>query len=313
LRQVVPRMTSPGAGQAKSSNTSPGRFPPWRIVLLTPGFAHLMFALNAAPPPRPACAVRMRNQRRKRFGGPGPALPSGAGGLQPRRKTGNSMTRQKAILSWSCGKDSALALHEVRSAGQYELVSLLTTFTAEYDRSCMHGVRISLVEEQAEAIGLPLLKVFIAAGAGNEEYEIAMGRILQEEKDRGVSACVFGDIFLKDLRRYRENKLIKTGLKALFPLWEKNTSSLANLLLDLGFRARVTSVDSRFLEGSFAGRDFDRNFLESLPAQVDPCGENGEFHTFVYDGPIFTRRVAHSKGEVVFRDNRFYYCDLLPG
>ena len=216
----------------------------------------------------------------------------------------------KAVLCWSGGKDSARALYEILG-GQYEVVSLLTTVTRDYERVSMHGVRTALVEEQARSLNLPLEKVFISAGASDAEYETQMRDKLEAFKDRGVSSVIFGDIFLEDLRKYREDKLAQVGMRGVFPLWKRDTSELARSFIELGFKAVTTCVDSRLLDESFVGRLIDEAFLASLPPGVDPCGENGEFHSFVFDGPTFDNPVRFETGEKVLRES-FYFCDLVP-
>lgn len=220
--------------------------------------------------------------------------------------------KEKIIVSWSAGKDSALALHELMRIRLYEIVSLITTVTEDYERISMHGVRRILLERQADSLGLPLEQVYIAKNCSNDEFESKMRKVLLKYHDKGVSAVAFGDIFLEDLRKYREEKLSLIGLKGIFPLWEKNTRELAGKILSLGFDAVVTCVDSQFLDKTFVGRKFDEQFLSALPATVDPCGENGEFHSFVYNGPIFRYCIEHHIGEIVLRDNRFFFCDLMP-
>jgi uncharacterized protein (TIGR00290 family) len=219
----------------------------------------------------------------------------------------------KAILSWSGGKDSALALHEVRKAGQYEIRALLTTITEAYDRSSMHGIRRPLIERQAESLGLPLEEVLLSPVSSNEEYDAKMREVLERYKARSVSTVVFGDIYLEDVRRYREERLASVGMKGLFPLWGRDTTELAQTFGQLGFKAVITCVDTEQLDRSYAGRAFDEEMLASLPEGVDPCGENGEFHSFVYDGPIFKTPISHRTGEVVLRDDRFAFCDIVPG
>jgi uncharacterized protein (TIGR00290 family) len=220
--------------------------------------------------------------------------------------------KEKVMLAWSGGKDSALALYEILQNENYEVAALLTTVTSDYDRISMHGVRRSLLEMQAESLGLALEKVFITAKTSNEQYEAAMRELLTKYKNAGVSTVVFGDIFLEDLKKYREGNLAKIGMKGLFPLWKKDTAKLARTFIDLGFKTIIACVDTNFLDKIFVGRTFNKEFLAELPANIDPCGENGEFHSFVYDGPIFKKRIAHDIGEVVLRENRFYYCDLIP-
>lgn len=218
----------------------------------------------------------------------------------------------KVIVSWSGGKDSARAYYELQKAGRHEIVALLTTVTEGYDRVSMHGVRRSLLEEQAAALGVPVDKIYITQKASNEEYEAKMKAKLLHYRNMGVASLLIGDIFLEDLRRYREQKLAEIGMNGIFPIWKRDTTELAHSFIDLGFKAVIACIDSHVLDKKFVGRDFDEQFLSDLPPGADPCGENGEFHSFVYDGPIFQRPIAHQKGEVVLRDNRFYFCDLLP-
>jgi len=219
---------------------------------------------------------------------------------------------ENVILTWSGGKDCAMALYELQRADGYEVSALLTTVTEDYDRISMHGVRRALLERQAESLGLPLETVFIAKDSSNEDYETKMKSTLLRYQSRGVASVAFGDVFLQDVRRYREDNLVKVGMKALFPLWNRDTAELARLFVDLGFKAVVTCVDSNALDGAFVGREFDGELLSDLPSTVDACGENGEFHSFVYDGPMFRAPVSHEKGEIVLRDGRFWYCDLIP-
>jgi uncharacterized protein (TIGR00290 family) len=216
------------------------------------------------------------------------------------------------LVSWSGGKDSALALNEILKSGIYRVVALLTTVTQDYDRISMHGVRRVLLEQQAASLGFPLEKVLIPKNASNEDYEANMERALAKYRAQGVASVVFGDIFLEDLRKYREDKLASVGMKGIFPLWMRDTKELAKSLFSLGFKAITTCVDTNVLGKEFGGRAIDEQFLVDLPAFVDPCGENGEFHSFVFDGPIFNDAVRFSVGEKVLRDKRFYFCDLVP-
>lgn len=220
--------------------------------------------------------------------------------------------REKVIVAWSGGKDSALALYEVLNSGSYEVLELLTTVTKDYDRISIHGVRRVLLEQQAKALRIPLEEMFITKGASDAEYEGELLKTLKRHRDNGVFSVVFGDIFLEDVRKYREQILAKAGMNGIFPLWKRGTKNLARTFINLGFKAIITSIDSNVLGKSFAGREYEEKFLSDLPANVDPCGENGEFHSFVYDGPLFCERIGFKKGEIVLRDNRFYYCDLLP-
>jgi uncharacterized protein (TIGR00290 family) len=216
------------------------------------------------------------------------------------------------LLSWSGGKDSALALYEMQRSRECEIASLLTTITRDYDRISMHGVRRVLLEEQAQSLGYSLEQVFISNACVNEEYENTMRAVLTKYQAQGVSSVVFGDLFLEEIRKYREEKLAQVNMRALFPLWGKNTIELAHTFIDLGFKAILVCVDSQALDGKFVGRCFDKELLSELPSRVDPCGENGEFHTFVFDGPVFKKPVCFEEGEIVLRDKRFWYCDLLP-
>ena len=217
------------------------------------------------------------------------------------------------LLAWSGGKDSALALREIVHDGRYRVAALLTTVTREYDRISMHGVRRTLLERQAASLGLPLEQVVISPGATNDEYEGKMASTLEALRDRmpGLDTVVFGDLFLADIRAYRERMLARTGMRALFPLWLRDTRALAHEFVRLGYRAVLVCVDADQLTPEFAGREFDADLLRDIPSTVDPCGENGEFHTFVYAGPGFRHAVRHARGPVVVRDRRFVYCDLV--
>lgn len=246
--------------------------------------------------------------------------------------------KEKAIFNWSSGKDSALCLYKIIQEQQYEILCLLTSVNELYQRISMHGVRTELLEAQAENIGFPLIKIQVPEMPTMEAYEKAMTAALIDLKAKGVTASVFGDINLEDLREYRENKLSELGLKGVFPLWKRSTNQLIREFINLDFKAIVTCVNEKYLDKSFTGRVIDYNFLKDLPDNVDPCGENGEFHTFVYDGPIFRQPVIFNKGEIVYRkyvpikqdscstykfntidtndtdspfDYGFWYCDLL--
>jgi uncharacterized protein (TIGR00290 family) len=227
-------------------------------------------------------------------------------------KISSQSSVQNVLFCWSGGKDSSLALYEIMKSGTYSVKSLLTTITDDYDRISMHGVRTVLLEQQVRALNLSLEKVLIGRQSSNEEYEEKMTTVLAHYKNSGINSVVFGDIFLEDLRTYRENNLAKLHMNAIFPLWKKDSIYLANSFIDLGFKAILTCVDTTFLDLSFTGREFDKTLLSDLPSSVDPCGENGEFHTFVYDGPIFDREIRITKGEIVLKDERFSFCDLLP-
>ena len=219
--------------------------------------------------------------------------------------------KKKAIFSWSGGKDSALALYEIQKNQGYEIISLLTTFTKDYDRVSLHGTRRILLERQAESIGLPLHKIFIPKKASSEEYEQKMKKSLVKFQESGVSEVIFGDIFLEDLRKFREEKLSQVGMRAAFPIWKKDTRKLAHQFVELGFKAIVTCVDTKILANKFAGRTIDEQLLAELPPAVDSCGENGEFHSFVSEGPIFRETIPYKLGKAVLRENRFFYFDLI--
>jgi uncharacterized protein (TIGR00290 family) len=219
---------------------------------------------------------------------------------------------EKVLFTWSGGKDSAMALYELQKSKDYEIAALLTSVTEDYDRISMHGVRRILLEQQAQSLGFPLEKLYLTRNSSNEEYEAKMRDKLLQYKSHGVSSVVFGDIFLEDLRKYREDNLAQVGMKGIFPIWKRDTAELARTFIGLGLKAVITCVDSNVLDGNFVGRYFDNRFLSELPGNVDPCGENGEFHSFVYDGPIFQERIRFRRGKVVLRDSRFYFCDLVP-
>jgi uncharacterized protein (TIGR00290 family) len=204
-----------------------------------------------------------------------------------------------------------MALESLLAGGRYEIAALLTTLTRETDCISMHGVSRSLLERQAESLGFPLEQIFIPKGASNQVYETALEQALTAYRETGVDAIVFGDLFLEDIRQYREKLFSRLGMRPLFPLWQRNTAALIGEFLERGFKAVVTCVNSVALDSSFAGRTIDRRFLSELPSSVDPCGENGEFHTFVYDGPLFKQQVTFSLGAVTLEGGH-YYCDLLP-
>jgi uncharacterized protein (TIGR00290 family) len=221
--------------------------------------------------------------------------------------------KEKIILSWSGGKDSAMALHALLQSGRYEIVSLLTTVSEQYERISHHGVRVELLEQQAASLGIPLHMLYLTQdNCSLEDYEALMKKTMLEYKDKDVLTVAFGDVFLQDLRDYRERNLAKVGMEAIFPIWGRDTTEIVRTFIALGFMAHLTCVDNEKLGREFAGRLIDAGLIRDLPDGVDPCGENGEFHSFVYDGPIFQRPVDINVGEVVLRDVR-YFADLLPG
>lgn len=215
------------------------------------------------------------------------------------------------LFCWSGGKDSAMALYALRQQTDYRAVALLTTVTETYDRISMHGVRRALLQRQAQFIGLPLHEVLIPPQCVNPIYESRMEAALRMYLNEGLRTVAFGDIFLEDLRAYREKNLARIGMNAIFPIWKRDTHELARHFLAHGFRAFTACVDPKILAPTFVGRELNESFFADLPPHADPCGENGEFHTFVFDGPIFQRPVSVRTGVVVERDG-FVFCDLLP-
>jgi uncharacterized protein (TIGR00290 family) len=220
--------------------------------------------------------------------------------------------KEKVLFAWSGGKDSALAFYYFQQSQNYNIQALLTTITKDFDRVSMHGFRTRLLEKQAKEIDFVLEKVSIPKDCSNQMYENIMEHTLIKYKTNGIDKVIFGDIFFEDVRKYRELQLSRLDMIGIFPLWNKNTKKLAEEFIKLGFKAIITCVDSTLLDGGFVGREFDVNLLNELPENVDPCGENGEFHTFVYDGPIFDEGISVKRGEVVVKEGRFYFCDLIP-
>jgi uncharacterized protein (TIGR00290 family) len=221
-----------------------------------------------------------------------------------------STGRTRCALSWSSGKDSAWSLHLLRQDPDIEVVALITTINQEFDRVAMHAVRCRLLEQQAESAGLPLWTVPLPWPCSNQQYEERMRDLCARATREEVRAMAFGDLFLADIRAYREKQLESTGLQPIFPVWHLPTRELALQMIQAGLRAKVTCVDPKVLAPEFAGRDFDAGFLSDLPEGVDPCGENGEFHSFVYDGPMFHKPVPVEVGEIVERDG-FVFADLV--
>ena len=219
--------------------------------------------------------------------------------------------KKRVLLSWSSGKDSAWTLHLLRQDPDVELVGLLTSFNAAVERVAMHAVRRALVEAQADAAGLPLWRIDLPWPCDNAEYEARMQAAVARAREAAVTHVAFGDLFLADIRAYRERMLADTGLAPLFPLWDADTAQLARTMVDAGLRAVLTCVDPRALDGRYAGRAFDHALLDELPATVDPCGERGEFHTFCHAGPMFGHAIAVATGEHVSRDG-YCYADVLP-
>jgi len=220
-------------------------------------------------------------------------------------------TRQRTLLSWSSGKDSAWSLHLLRRDPHIEIAALLTTFNGAADRVAMHAVRRELVEAQARRMALPLWSVDLPWPCSNAVYENLMQGMCRRATAEGITAVAFGDLFLQDIRDYRVRQLKATGLRPLFPVWQIPTAELARELIRAGVKAKVTCIDLAKLDGSYAGREYDSEFLNSLPPGIDPCGENGEFHTFVYDGPFFSSPIGVEAGEKLERDG-FVFADVLP-
>jgi uncharacterized protein (TIGR00290 family) len=217
----------------------------------------------------------------------------------------------KALIAWSSGKDSAWALHEVRRSGDYDIVGALTTITDSFKRVSMHGVRQEVLTTQLEAAGLPMILVSIPYPCPNEVYEARMANALADANAAGVTHVIFGDLFLQDVRAYREQKMAGTGMTPIFPLWQRPTAALAREMIDAGVETYLVCIDLKQLPKEFSGRRFDRALLSELPAAADPCGENGEFHSCVAAGPMFDRRIRVRVGETIERDG-FAYTDLLP-
>ena len=219
--------------------------------------------------------------------------------------------KKPLVVAWSSGKDSALALQKMLETDDYR-ITLLTTVTEGYERVSMHGVREQLLRMQAESLGLPIDIVTIPQACSDEEYRRRMESAMLRHRSTGAGSVVFGDLFLEGIREYREENLAGIGMQPIFPLWQVDTGELSRTFIEAGFRAVITCVDTQALSASFTGRLYDRSFLADLPAEADPCGEKGEFHSFVFDGPIFSKPLGFQRGEVVLRDNRFSFCDLIP-
>lgn len=229
----------------------------------------------------------------------------------------------QAYMNWSGGKDSALCLYKAMQSGSYNITHLLTSLNAVHNRISMHGVRRSLLEMQAHAIGLPLHTIELTEQPSMPDYEAAMLAKVQQLQQAGCTHAIFGDIFLEDLRTYREQKLQQQGIACAFPLWKQDTTELVYEFIQLGFKTMVVCVNSQYLDKSFCGRVIDEDFLRDLPTNVDPCGENGEFHSFVFGAPVFKQPIPVLKGDIVYKEYAapsagekpygFYFCDLLPG
>jgi uncharacterized protein (TIGR00290 family) len=221
------------------------------------------------------------------------------------------MAKKRTLVSWSSGKDSAWTLYQLQQDNDIELVGLVTTVNETHQRVAMHAVRVSLLEQQAKAAGLPLFIIPIPHPCSNELYNQAMNQFFDSIEGQDITHMAFGDLYLEDIRQYRIDNLKNTGLEPLFPLWLKPTDELAQAMLDGGLKTHITCIDPKQLDASFAGREFNKQFLNDLPDSVDPCGEKGEFHSFAYDGPMFKHAISIKAGEVVERDG-FVFADLMP-
>lgn len=231
------------------------------------------------------------------------------------QNVGTLSSVEKVIVSWSGGKDCALSMYEVIVRGEYEVAGLLTTITPDSDRVDMHDIRHGLIEKQAEALGLPLDMVMISSHTSNADYEPSLADVLKRHRDAGVTGVLFGDLFRADLRMYRAVNCARLGLKAIFPLWKRDNLQIMDAFISSGFKAVVTSINANRLEPEFVGRTIDWDFLRSFPTTANVCGEWGEYHTFVYDGPTFTSPIRFTVGDTCDREDlfhRFLFCDLIP-
>ena len=218
--------------------------------------------------------------------------------------------KRKALMSWSSGKDSAWALHKIQHSPEIDLIGLFCTVNKEFDRVAMHGVRVELLQTQAKSIGLPLEIIEIPHPCSNAEYEKIMGQFVERAKNDNIEYFVFGDLFLEDIRSYREEKLKGSGIKPVFPIWGMPTDKLSREMISGGLRTVITCINPKQTPKEFVGKEFDETFLDSLPETIDPCGENGEFHSFVFDGPMFKEKIEIFVGDIVHRDD-FVFADVL--
>ena len=227
------------------------------------------------------------------------------------RASRKRQVKERVVLSWSGGKDSAMAAYQLLASRKYEITELLTTVTEEFDRISMHGVRRELLEQQAEYLGIPLRIMMIPKDCSNEIYEARMRETLGHFKAQGITKMAFGDLFLQDVKQYRDERLAQAGMTGLYPLWMRDTDELVRTFIGLGFKAILACVDTEAIDASFAGREIDHALLADLPESADPCGEYGEYHSFVYAGPIFKEAIACKAGELIRRTPRFNYCDIV--
>jgi uncharacterized protein (TIGR00290 family) len=220
--------------------------------------------------------------------------------------------KQPVVLSWSGGKDSSMAAHQLLASEEFDIAALLTTVTEDFDRISMHGVRRELLERQAASLAIPLHTVMIPKDCPNEIYEARMREAFAHFKSRGIIHIAFGDLFLADVKQYRDERLAEAGMTGVYPIWMRDTQELVRSFISLGFKAILACVDTHAIDASFAGREIDDRLLRDLPPSADPSGERGEYHSFVYDGPIFKRPIACRAGETAMRSQRFNYCDIVP-
>lgn len=223
-----------------------------------------------------------------------------------------AIKKEFVVLSWSGGKDSAMAAYHLMASQKYEIAALLTTVTEDFDRISMHGVRRELLEMQASALGIPLHVVLIPKDCSNDIYEARMSEAFNHFKNRDITKIAFGDLFLVDIKQYRDESLARHGMTGLYPIWMRDTDELVRTFIGLGFKAMLSCVDTQAIDASFAGREIDEQLLRDLPRSADPCGERGEYHSFVYAGPIFKNTIACQADETSMRLSRFNYCDILP-
>jgi uncharacterized protein (TIGR00290 family) len=229
--------------------------------------------------------------------------------LEPNR---GQRIKERVVLSWSGGKDSSMAAYQLLASQKFEIAALMTTVTEDFDRISMHGVRRELLERQAESLGIPLYKVMIPQDCPNEIYEARMREAFEHFKSRGITNIAFGDLFLADVKQYRDERLAQAGMAGLYPIWMRDTEELVRSFIGLGFKAILACVDTQAIDASFAGREIDESLLRDLPQSADPCGEHGEYHSFVYDGPIFKKPIGCRAGDTAMRSARFNYCDIVP-
>jgi len=220
--------------------------------------------------------------------------------------------KERVVLSWSGGKDSAMAAYHLLASQRYEIAALMTTVTEEFDRISMHGVRRELLELQAGSLAIPLHKIMLPKDCPNDIYEARMREAMSHFKAQGITKVAFGDLFLEDLKQYRDERLAQAGMSGIYPIWMRDTEELVRTFIGLGFKAILACVDTQAIDASFAGREIDHALLRDLPQSADPCGEYGEYHSFVYAGPIFKKPIACKTGESVMRTPRFNFCDIVP-